>query len=66
MCFIVNCCHFRESNVIAAEWFFIPTGCFVSYEEKNIPGQLCFFIVYIFCCCSKELLPDVQVQVNYS
>lgn len=47
MFLIVNCFHFRESNVIAAEWLFFPTSPVLSYEEKNILNQDFFFKPYI-------------------
>lgn len=40
MCLTANCFHFRESNVIAAEWLFFPTSPVLSsYEEKSILNQ---------------------------
>lgn len=44
MCLIANCFHFRESNVIAAEWLFFPTSPVLSsYKEKKAFSTKIFF-----------------------
>lgn len=63
MCLIANCFHFRESNVIAAEWLLFPTSpVSSSYEEKSIQPRFFFLTIYTFCHCSEELLPGVQAS----